>query len=741
MPDPTDVNALLDNIRAKLDAIARLADDLAERAEDQETQPEDPEKDGLLTKASAAVAAKFAADLVVFAVNRELNTPTASADSVARAATEAADFAATIAPGLAVLTPSTVGGLGAIPVGTASGAVAGGIGGTAVGGILGLATDVGMATGGAGTVIGLTGGGQVGAIAGGAIGGSAGAILGAAAGAAFGHTFLSRGARYGATHVRDYVREKVCESYGTEIARRPFLKRSPDTIDLDAVYPKIVADRWIVLAKPDEAGLFRISDVDEASRAEYSITGKTTRLTLEGDVSSFADYVRATTVFAQSEMQELAEVPLNRPVPDSDTDPDSDQLLLEEEVALPEGRLMILAGGSFRKLVTVTHVEYRLDSAPRTLVTFRPPLGSSVGRQTLKIYGNVALATHGQTRHEVLGSGDGSQPFQSFVLRETPITYVTSSTNENGTESTLEVWVDHFRWTEAATFYELGPSERKYITRLRDDGRLVVQFGDGITGARLPTGIENVRAVYRVGTGRFGNVPAGQLKLLLTRPLAIGAVVNPMAAGGGDDPEVIEDARRNAPVTVLTMGRLVSLQDYEDYARTFGGVAKAMARWAWFDGLRGVHVTVAGVRGEDLTDSTLTSLKNGMTARDGRYIPIEVTAFRPVPFFIRGTVDLDPAVDVAYATAAVTDSLRASFGFRARALGQPVSMAEIVAVIHASPGVRAVDVASLRRVNQSEWRRHWIEADTPEDGAASDAPGAELLTLSESLELTFRVRP
>lgn len=739
----TDVNELLTKLRTRLDTIARLADEFDLLIPE---PPEDEINDGLITKASAAVASRLAADIVAFAVDRELNTPTASAESVAKAANDAADFALAIAPGLAVLTPATVGGLGALPVGTVAGAITGGVGGTVAGGILGVATDMALAgyTGGAGTVVGPAAGGQIGALAGGAVGGSAGTILGAAAGAAFGHKFLVRGAKRGAGHVRQEVKGKVDESYRTEIARRPFLHRSPDMIDLDAVYPKIVTGGWVVLTKPDEAGLFRLSDVDEASRAEYSITGKTTRLTLKGDLPPFHDYVRATTVFAQSEKYELAEVPLERPVPDADTDPQSDQLTLQEAVAtLPIGRLMIVSGPSFNKLVTVTKIEPRPDSAPRTRVTFRPALDAFVDRQTLKIYGNVALATHGQTRHEVLGSGDASQPFQSFVLREAPVTYVTSSTDDHGAASTLEIWVDHFRWTEADTLFDLGPSDRVYITRTRDDGRLVVQFGDGVSGARLPTGVENVRAVYRVGTGRAGNVPAGQLKLLLTRPLAIGAVVNPLAAIGGDEPEAIEDARRNAPVTVLTMGRLVSLQDYEDYARTFSGVAKAMARWAWFDGLRGVHVTVAGVDGANLAgSSTLTSLKNGMKARDGQYIPIEVTAFKAVAFFIRGTVDLDPAVEVAYATAAVTDALRSSFGFAARALGQPVSMAEIVAVIHASPGVRAVDIASLRRSEQQEWRRHVIEAATPESGAANTAPAAELLTLSgDGLNLTFKVQP
>ena len=39
-------------------------------------------------------------------------------------------------------------------------------------------------------------------------------------------------------------------------------------------------------------------------------------------------------------------------------------------------------------------------------------------------------------------------------------------------------------------------------------------FGNGQQGARLPTGTENVKARYRTGIGRPGNVKAGQISLL-----------------------------------------------------------------------------------------------------------------------------------------------------------------------------------------------------------------------------------
>ena len=48
---------------------------------------------------------------------------------------------------------------------------------------------------------------------------------------------------------------------------------------------------------------------------------------------------------------------------------------------------------------------------------------------------------------------------------------------------------------------------------------------------------------------------------------------------------------------MLTLGRIVSLEDYEDFARAFAGIEKALATWMWSGEKRGVFVTVAGAKG------------------------------------------------------------------------------------------------------------------------------------------------
>ena len=94
-------------------------------------------------------------------------------------------------------------------------------------------------------------------------------------------------------------------------------------------------------------------------------------------------------------------------------------------------------------------------------------------------------------------------------------------------------------------------------------------------------------------------VQAGQLSLLMKRPLGVLAVTNPQDAQGGEDRESLDNGRANAPLTILTLDRIVSLEDYQNFAQAFAGIAKALATWTWNGQVRGVFVTVAGTGRND----------------------------------------------------------------------------------------------------------------------------------------------
>ena len=110
-------------------------------------------------------------------------------------------------------------------------------------------------------------------------------------------------------------------------------------------------------------------------------------------------------------------------------------------------------------------------------------------------------------------------------------------------------------------------------------------FGDGVQGARLPTGTVNVAARYRSGIGPDGEV-GGRHADDAARDAARPARRDEPGRrrSGAEGPEQLADARRNAPLTLLTFERVVSLLDYENYARAYPGIGKARGDVLWIDG-------------------------------------------------------------------------------------------------------------------------------------------------------------
>jgi hypothetical protein len=368
----------------------------------------------------------------------------------------------------------------------------------------------------------------------------------------------------------------------------------------------------------------------------------------------------------------------------------------------------------------------------QTAIQLRDVLANCYDRETVRINANVASATHGETvPQEVLGAGDASQTYQRFTLKQPPLTYVSAST-ASGARSTLEVRVNDLLWQEAPSLYSQGPRDRVYVTHTSDDGKTTVEFGDGSNGARLPSGADNVRAKYRRGIGLEGVVKAGQLSQLMTRPLGVKDAINPEAATGAANPESPADARRNEPLTVLTLDRAVSLLDYEDFARAFGGVAKARASWSW-DGLeRRVFVVVAGPGGAAIPQDsdTFMNLVAALASAGDPFVSFSVKSYRAVTFRLVANVKVDePTYVRTNVMAAVEAALRERFSFEARSFGQPVVLSDVIAAMQDVAGVVAVDVNKLYRGDAAPALNTRLTAAKTAPDAAGALQAAELLTL------------
>ena len=212
---------------------------------------------------------------------------------------------------------------------------------------------------------------------------------------------------------------------------------------------------------------------------------------------------------------------------------------------------------------------------------------------TVTVSGNLVDATQGKAEREaVLGNGDAGQAFQTFTLPKSPLTYFLASDATPPQSPELEVWVGGRLWTRVDVLFGRGAKDEVYIVREDADGRSHVQFGDGETGARLPSGVANVVAKFRSGNGARGPVKAGSTPTAPERPIGFDKVTLAGIVSGGADPEDIEKAREAAPGKVQSLGRVVSLRDHETETLAIPGVVAASAAWELYQGVPAVLLRV-----------------------------------------------------------------------------------------------------------------------------------------------------
>lgn len=367
-----------------------------------------------------------------------------------------------------------------------------------------------------------------------------------------------------------------------------------------------------------------------------------------------------------------------------------------------------------------------------TQLTLAAPLSRIYDTGTVMVNANAVLATNGETTQEILGSGEATNPGLSFTLKQAPLTYVTAPV-ASGAQSTLQVWVNNLRWQEVPNLLPAGPADRVYTTSVNAAGNTVVRLGDGTHGGRPPTGQANIRAVYRKGIGMAGMVAAGQVSQPLDRPQGVTGVSNPDAATGAADPATTDEIRTSAPLPTLTISRVVSLADYQDYALGFAGIAKALATWTWSGDLRGVFLTVVGATGATLAadDPVVSSLEAALRQSGDPHVPLAIVPGRVVLFTFTASIAMDtttynPSLVLAQVWQAVSDA----FAFGRRSLGQGVAASEIIEVIQGVPGVVAVRLTGLERSGQPGTGGSVLRASGPQPPSGTQsALGAELLLL------------
>jgi Baseplate J-like protein len=355
-----------------------------------------------------------------------------------------------------------------------------------------------------------------------------------------------------------------------------------------------------------------------------------------------------------------------------------------------------------QEFALINGVSVHASPFPHTRIQLRAPLVNCYDRTVTTVNANVGPATAGSAVTEIMGSGSASIPNQAFNLKQSPLTYIQAPT-PTGRLSTLQVRANGASWTLVPSLYNQGSGAQVYTALDLPGGGTLVAFGDGVEGATLPTGQNNIQASYRVGSGSGGNVAAGTITTLVDRPVGVSGLTNPLPATGGQDAQSPDDIRANAPQSVLTLGRAVSITDYQDLAASFAGIAKACATWIPGGTYRGVLLTVAGAGGAALPagNPTLANLVTALQNYGNPNVAVRAQSFLETTFRLAADVRYDPAYAQPAVQAAIMQTLTQTFSFAARSFGQGVSGDEIAALIQGIAGVTAVNVTTLSVVATS----------------------------------------
>ncbi len=521
-----------------------------------------------------------------------------------------------------------------------------------------------------------------------------------------------------------------------------------NVIDLDRSYPMIPGKSWMAVKHPaGNVVIARVDATSETSLVNYTLSGRVTEITLEtteqASPLSMHD-IRQIIVYGQSEKLTLAQLPIGVPVQNNSIDvPGLYDGLSPGKLLMVTGELADLNGVQASEVAVLANTTFD-GSYPGglTTLTLKDNLANAYKRETVTVYANIARATQGETvRDELLGNGDTSQSYQSFTLRQGPLTYLH---NDNGDiASTLQVFVNDLQWQEVPTLLGHSPRDRVFVTRTGADGKTTIQFGDGQNGTRLSNGQENVRATYRKGSGTAGHVAANQITQLMTRPLGVKSVTNPQAPSGAEDPETADDARNNAALTVLTLNRVVSVADYENFARSFPGVVKVLATLISTSRVSGIFVTLAGTGGKEITpdDPLYNRIFYAMQKAGDPTFALKLQSYCKALFRIGARIKKEADFAEAVVLQRVQTTVSSYFSFENRAFGQAVTLKEVINVIQDVPGVVTVEVNALYRLENEQALNDVLVAAIPTVGPRGEVSLAELLLADTVPFDTLEVMP
>ena len=298
--------------------------------------------------------------------------------------------------------------------------------------------------------------------------------------------------------------------------------------------------------------------------------------------------------------------------------------------------------------------------------------------------------TTGATQREqvigvALGNSNGS-PSQSIVL------------GENIQDSSIDLKVNAINWNPVDSFALSLYDAEDFVGRLNENSELEVNFGDDVNGVIPANGLP-ITADYFITEGSAGNVGNSTLNVLISviaLPPGFSLTVNNnVRASGGDATESLESIQRRTPLSIRTLYRAVTEQDFKDVAVLSPGVAQA---GILFSCGKTVQLFIAPVGGGIASQILLDDTQDFIDIRRMVTVRVIVLPAGEVRMLIVADVKVLPNFGNSTTEQLVKDNLESFLAVDNQEVFGEVRIGDIYEVIEGTDGVDVSEVTVLSTV-------------------------------------------
>lgn len=336
------------------------------------------------------------------------------------------------------------------------------------------------------------------------------------------------------------------------------------------------------------------------------------------------------------------------------------------------------------------YTEFQTATSPALSFINVDPVTIPEGEASTTIPLVQGLRTSG---YSLTGSASGD-PDQTYTLPvpNTPTEY-------------LEVQVNGIVWDLPTSndLYDAGPQDEQYYLTLDEDNYITVHFGDGQAGddttfGKIPPAGASITVSFIQCNLGDGNVPAGDIAVVIGSLATTVGITNSVASAGGSDAEDKDAIVDSIAANHRAFERAVTLEDYEHFSKTVSGVYDAYAEH--LDGtLANLYILPDG--GGVASSTILTAVETEIDSRKLEGALVDIYALREAPILIQANMVLNTSkIQKSTAKNKALSAIIAALDYTQIKPGRGFKLSDITAIFENLDSGTLVDYVDIRQCSR-----------------------------------------